>query len=497
MNDRLAFHSLRLTLLAALGLGALACGSTVETGGSGQGGAGASGTTTTTTGQGGASAGCQGATPVLLPDGTDSGYVKCDDGTIHRASVVTCDPTISAAACAGTEPFLNCTTDADCTAMPHGKCIHQDPSFDIPDASCGCVYSCAEDADCGADAVCVCNGVVDNGVPWSRCASSAQCQTDADCASGECGITSFNDGCFQQVSLACRGADDPCRVDADCADIGGGSCVTLPFTSNPGTYNCEFQNCAIGRPLLVEGEARTARTAARSDWRDVALTPDLEGLDPAERQALAESWAEIAALEHASVASFARFTLELMAHGAPPDLLRDAQRAAADEVEHARVAYALASHFGGRSIGPSKLDLSGVRLETELSAMLGSLVFEACVGETLGAAEALSLADMVSDPALRAVYARIAEDEERHAELAWRTLRFLLEGEGAPLREACRDAFDRAIASASVDPVLGPRVTSTARGLPSAAEIGAIRRQALRDVVRPLADAVLGPAILA
>ncbi|MDI3287210.1 ferritin-like domain-containing protein [Polyangium sp. 15x6] len=494
MHDRLAFLSLRLSIFAALGLSAIACGSTVDGGGEGGAGSGASSSTSTSSSSSsGGSSGCVGGTPILLADGTDSGYIRCDDGTIHRAAAVACDPTIQAAACEGTEMYKDCTSDADCTAKPHGKCIHHDGNFEVPGPSCGCVYSCANDAECGADSVCVCQGVVENDVSWSRCSAIAKCATDADCASGECGITSFNDGCFQQIGLACRADTDTCRVDADC--MAGSSCATLPYSTvgEAGTFNCETQNCAIGRPLLVAGAARTAPASNRVDWILAEITPDTETLDPAVRTALAEAWTEIAALEHASVASFARFTLQLMALGAPPELLFAAQQAAADEVEHARVGYALASRYADRPIGPSKLDLTGVPLDTDLRVVLGSLIEEACVGETIGAAEALALAGMVRDPVLGQVHARIAEDEQRHAELAWRTLRFLLAGADEDTRRFARAAFDRAIEAASADPSIRRAVVAEDVGLLSSKQLGALRRQALRDVVRPCADALLAP----
>ena len=46
-------------------------------------------------------------------------------------------------------------------------------------------------------------------------------------------------------------------------------------------------------------------------------------LSESTRARLAREWAHIGALEHASVASFARFTLQLMALGAPADLLAE------------------------------------------------------------------------------------------------------------------------------------------------------------------------------
>src|SRR5262249_43755535 len=152
---------------------------------------------------------------------------------------------------------------------------------------------------------------------------------------------------------------------------------------------------------------------------------------PEVRAALAAHWLEVGALEHASVASFARFTLDLLALGAPATLVADAQRAGADEVDHARLAYGLASAYAGRTLGPGPLDLHALALGADVQAVVRSLVIEGCVGETLGVAEALALRDHAVDAALRAVHARIAADEQRHAELSWQALAWLLRSRGA------------------------------------------------------------------
>jgi hypothetical protein len=514
MRDHRPFHSLRLSLLGALGLSALACASPMrsdsssESGGSGgdggDGGASSSGdggatsassaasgntSSASSTGVGGSGGqGCVGGQPVMLPNGKDSGYIRCADGTIHRAHKVACDTAIVAPACTSDVTQKSCDTDADCKAHPNGKCS----KFfgEVPGgAYCDCIYSCSEDSDCENGNVCVCNGVVKSGLSYSACAESSACHTDAECPSGECGITAFNDGCFPHVELACRADKDACRVDADCAP--GHSCATV-YAS--GTFTCNAPNCAIGRPLLVDGEARMAPSCARGDWTSDAHMPDVSALAPEVRAALADHWGSIAALEHASIASFARFTLELLSIGAPPDLLMLAQRAAADEIEHARIAYALASHYAGAPTGPSRLSLGGVPIATDRREILESLIEEACVGETLGASEALSIASLIDDPALRRVYERIAEDEQRHAELAWKTLRFLLaSADGATLKLAA-DAFERAIEGASRDPRPRRYKAERRQGLLSAEELGALRRQALREVVRPCADALLAHA---
>ncbi|MFZ5897429.1 MAG: hypothetical protein ACOY0T_40625 [Myxococcota bacterium] len=70
------------------------------------------------------------------------------------------------------------------------------------------------------------------------------------------------------------------------------------------------------------------------------------------RNALSDEWARAACFEHASIASFNRFSLELLALGAPGDLVERANRAALDEVRHARLCFALASVYAGDDFGP-------------------------------------------------------------------------------------------------------------------------------------------------
>ena len=57
---------------------------------------------------------------------------------------------------------------------------------------------------------------------------------------------------------------------------------------------------------------------------------------------LAEEWIENARSEHASVPAFSRLSLTLMSLGAPARLVEGAHRAALEEIEHARLAFALA-----------------------------------------------------------------------------------------------------------------------------------------------------------
>ena len=61
------------------------------------------------------------------------------------------------------------------------------------------------------------------------------------------------------------------------------------------------------------------------------------------RTQLAMHWEAAATAEHASVAAFARHSMQLMALAAPMQLIRDAHEAALDEIRHARLSFALAS----------------------------------------------------------------------------------------------------------------------------------------------------------
>lgn len=465
--------SLRTGILAAIGL--TACGGSVSVSGTGGG---------TSTGSSSGGVECAGAVPIPAFDGAPSGFSQCPDGTIHRVQPVTCSVEIEVAACAGTEDYIGCVTDDECTDRPHGRCASTSyDDFGGVSTQCGCVYPCADDSECSAGQVCVCGGVVP-GFNGSFCAG-AQCAGSSSCASGECGLSMYENGCGTDVELACRGAADACRVDAQCAD--GTACV---LDGPNASWACLGTTCAIGRPLLVDGEARVSEATPRADWLASGVAITAGDLSRAARARAADHWLQVAALEHASVASFARFTLELLAIGAPADLLAAAQRAARDEVEHARLAYAVAASYSGVERGPGPLDLTAVTLRADRRSMIAALIAEGAVGESLGVAEAIELCTLATDPALRRVLARVAADEQRHAELAFRTLAYLLCGADDETRRFASRCFEEAIAAASRDPEV-PGAALPEHGVLGAAALGAVRRRALAEVVAPCAAALL------
>lgn len=205
----------------------------------------------------------------------------------------------------------------------------------------------------------------------------------------------------------------------------------------------EENGSCCGRPLLVDGRPLVAPIRSDGAW-DAGLRPDASGLAPAERARVAAYWLAAARLEHASVASFAKFALELLRLGAPPALLADAQRAGLDEVRHAEACFALASAYLGERVGPAEIDLDRLSLAASPADTALALVREGCIGETLAALDAAARRAVATDPAVRATLATIEEDEARHAALAWRTLRWLLarDADGS-VRARVAPLFDR------------------------------------------------------
>ncbi|MCB9780704.1 MAG: ferritin-like domain-containing protein [Alphaproteobacteria bacterium] len=414
---------------------------------------------------------CQDAAPILDRDGVTTGYVRCADGSVDRVGAVSVAVVDERAVCEGTEEERSCETAADCTEAAHGNCLTTGALYDDT-PSCTCAYSCATDSDCGAGQACVPADLFDE-LSANRCVS-AECTRGADCESGACGVSAWDDGCGFQVALLCRDGDDECRSDEDCDP---GSRCGAEGWATPEDFVCNAYECAIGRSLLVDGTPRTAPHSA---------TPP---------PGLAAHWARVAAMEHASVASFARFTLQLMALGAPPELLADAHAAGLDEIEHARLAYGLAGRFAGHPLSAGPLPLAGLTVPTDPGEVLRGLVAEACVGETLGVAEAHAALQGCTDPETRAVLARIVADEERHAGLAWRTLNWLLDQHphlAAETRRAADDAL--AALTASRPAGAGPaRPGLPAWGLLSSDQRLATRRRAATDLVLPLLHATLSP----
>lgn len=462
--------------------------------------------------------------------GVDTGYVQCGEGFTHRTKQVSCPsklpragsqipPGVSGgtggagsggvaatggAASGGVSTAFACTQDADCKEKPNGYCRYI-PGYPfilpVPPRT-ECAYGCVADADCGAGSICECGPDFGSCVP-------ATCRTDADCAEGSLcagGDYGKRDACTGQIhdhSYACQVRGDQCFTNDQCGAYrsGGVTLVTYCEKSETNRTCVTKSGAACGRPFCVDNVHRQASPTESSSWLgSPVFVGSLDELAAGVRREIAAHYTEIALMEHASVAAFARFSLHLMSMGAPGWLLSETQRAMGDEIEHAKACFALASRYAGTNVGPSQLRLDGAFAGASMLEIVVTAVKEACFGETVAAIEAAEAASVATVPAVRELLSRISDDETRHAALGWRFLAWALENVGAStraeltasLRELlhgeCADA-DRQVLS---DTGLKAHAAAlSAHGILSPASRAEVRRAVLRDVVAPVLSSLL------
>ena len=402
-----------------------------------------------------------------------SGWQSCEGKLPHRVEQRTCEVLVTTTPCAIMDPGNLCNSDAECNEFPNGSCNQPDIGL----IACSCVYACETDDDCGPGEVCRCAGPELG--PYTTCTPS-ECADDSECPGEVCQFAnSFGEDCpFGVNDGHCSTPEDGCDNDLQCGTTG---CL---FELDSMTWQCG--NLICGRPFVVEEQAVTAAATERDDWRALVRVPTVE---PGLAERLAAHWTGIGLYEHASVASFARFILQLLAVGAPAGLVSDAQRALADEVEHARVCFALASLYQGTGVGPGALAQAGAAGATGLMAITAAVIREACVGETLSALEVRESANRCEDAGLRQVLAKIADDEQRHAELGWRFVQWALTRMDGAERAQVAAVFAGAIAEAEAqaEQMAGEAATPELRahGVVDAPLRAVVWRDGLRGIVAP------------
>jgi hypothetical protein len=307
---------------------------------------------------------------------------------------------------------------------------------------------------------------------------------DAGVTQGSACIASSGDTCpsGDQAVMMLDGALGPCTeviaiLGPPSAD-NGLCCYEVIVQSMP---------CYVGRTFFIDEGVVKAELRRGASWR-AGPAPDVSRLPRATRLALADAWARDGLFEHASVASFSRFAMQLLALGAPAELVRDVHAGALDEIRHAELCLGLSSGYLGESVEPGALPMPGpIAIVPDLAAVAAEAVMEGCIGETVATVQAVDALAVTTDAAVREVLEITVADETRHAELSWRFLAWALDQGGAPVREAVLAAF------ASFRPAQ-PRVEAlegvdlglyAAHGRQRAVEGRAIAERVMAEIIQP------------
>jgi hypothetical protein len=198
-----------------------------------------------------------------------------------------------------------------------------------------------------------------------------------------------------------------------------------------------------GRQLRKNGKVLLPPLSPNGAWAELPL----EGAIPADvRAAVAARWRENGRTEHASVAAFARLTMDLMALGAPPELIYSANRDARDEIRHAELCFSLAKALDGEEGGPGPFPEAQTarHLPSNRTLALAKLAVDSLIDgalhEGLSARIIAQLAKRCEAPAIRALLLELAADEGRHSAHGWDVVEWCLAEGGAPVSHALRGA---------------------------------------------------------
>lgn len=201
-----------------------------------------------------------------------------------------------------------------------------------------------------------------------------------------------------------------------------------------------------GRPLRIQGEPITTQVQLSrvSNWAQ-GPRPDSSDLDESTRSALEILWLQDARGEHASIPAFSRISWQLAAIGAPPELLERAHKAAIEEINHARICFALAEGYGGRSyfVQPiPEMLKGGLDLSNDpIGVIAAETIFDGCLMEGFFADVASAATVQCEEPAALTALKQIACEEKSHAAFSWAILEWLLKQHPTKVKIIIQDAY--------------------------------------------------------
>ena len=198
-----------------------------------------------------------------------------------------------------------------------------------------------------------------------------------------------------------------------------------------------------GTPLDTEHHRLMRRRQLPIPWEQSTAGE----LTAPERARLAETWKRRSAAEYLAVSTFSILAIDLVAAGAPADVLSHCVRAQLDEIRHAELAIRMVEIYGGSRIEPvaGMSRLPDSQEMSKLQQAVANTLLVSCVSETYATTILTATRDLTTDPVAHAVLTSIYSDEVMHARLGWSYLRFGIDKGGQKVIEAASAMVPRAI----------------------------------------------------
>jgi hypothetical protein len=267
---------------------------------------------------------------------------------------------------------------------------------------------------------------------------------------GRVGVVLFVFSILIALYRVVRGIVDLVHPVPERASLGTGEAIAAIlgnlFLAGFGMLIAYFATVGFSRGRQLRRLGRVLLPSLRSSSAWTTCTVVLDQLEDAPR-GVADQWRENGKTEHASVAAFARLTLDLMALGAPPTLIAAANQDALDEIRHTELCFSLACALDGKSVSPGPFPEAQrvATLPRSRTLALANLAVDSLVDgalhEGVSARIIARLAQRCSVPAIRAALKEIAADEGRHAAHGWAVVGWCLDEGGSSVGEALLGAI--------------------------------------------------------
>jgi len=226
-------------------------------------------------------------------------------------------------------------------------------------------------------------------------------------------------------------------------------------------------------------------------------------LDAGMRAELARIWGERIPTEYRSITGFSTLSFDLIAAGAPVDLVAVCHRVCIDELRHTELAVRMVEVYGGHQPELPR-EISSLPADESLTAVAQacrSAIVLSCLGETFACTELAMLRERAVDPVVRGVLTVFLADEIVHARIGWAYLAHAFKTADAVTRRSVAEAIPTYVAGIAAnlfgtdDRAAAVDVTNDderlfAHGVCSMAEEQALYRKFVPEIFIPALRAV-------